>query len=119
MNRKKQKVAGMIDYEVKNMEVLIGSATSVQQEYCQDGHVISQLALLIQMKESSIEIKLIAVLFQVGGLTRGVACMMCERECKSISSPSIVIIILFCNNNNQYYLILLLFQTGQMILIKN
>lgn len=67
-----------MDCEVRNLEVLIGSATSVQQEYCQDGPVISRLALLIQMKESSIEIKLINVLFQVGGLTRGMACMMCE-----------------------------------------
>ena len=63
---------------MKNLEVLIGSAILVQQEYCQDGHAISQLALLIQMKESSIEIKFIAVFFQVGGLTRGVACTMCE-----------------------------------------
>ena len=69
----------MIDGKVRNLEVLIGSGTSVKQEYCQDGHAISQLALLIQMKESSIEIKFIAVLFfQVGHLTRGVACMMCE-----------------------------------------
>ena len=67
-----------MNFKLANSEVLIDSTVSVQQEYCQDGRVISRLALLIPIMEPSIEIKFIAVFSQVSGLTRGVACTMSE-----------------------------------------
>ena len=45
-HRMKRKVAGVIVGLVASLEVLTSSAISVLRESCQDGHVISRLALL-------------------------------------------------------------------------